>query len=250
MSPGFVLRKPEVFAHGDSIVTIAVLFDMDGVLVDSEPIINAAAIRALAEFGIQARPEDFEPFVGAGENRYVGGVAELHGHAFVPEMKRRTYDWYLKLLPGIGKAFPGAKELIERLVGQGILCAVASSADSVKVEANLIQVLGVPLDRFAAIVTGEDVVRRKPHPDIFLEAARRLSVPSKACCVIEDAVNGVEAAKAAGMRCVAVATSFPGEALAAAGADLVRKAIGEIMLEDLQVLTPTSPQSPRGSQAG
>src|SRR5208283_5879542 len=72
---------------------IAVLFDMDGVLVDSEPIINAAAIRALAEFGIKARPEDFQPFVGAGENRYLGGVAELHGKTFVPEMKRRTYDW-------------------------------------------------------------------------------------------------------------------------------------------------------------
>ena len=83
------------------------------------------------------------------------------------------------------------------------------------------------------MVTGEDVSRRKPHPDIFLEAARRLDVPPEACCVIEDAVNGVEAAKAAGMRCVAVTTSFPAEALAAAGADVVRTAIGEITLEDL-----------------
>ena len=66
-------------------------------------------------------------------------------------------------------------------------------------------------------MTGEDVIRRKPYPDIFLEAARRLDVPPEACCVIEDAVNGVEAAKAAGMRCVAVTTSFPAEALAAAG---------------------------------
>ena len=189
----------------------AVLFDMDGVLVDSEPIINAAAIRALAEFGITARPEDFEPFVGAGEDRYLGGVAELHGKTYIPEMKRRTYDWYLKLLPGMGKAFPGAKDLVERLHRQGVVCAVASSADSVKVEANLTQVLGVRLDRFAAIINGEEVTRRKPYPDIFLEAARRLNVSPEACCVIEDAVNGVEAAKAAGMRCVAVTTSFPAE---------------------------------------
>ena len=211
----------------------AVLFDMDGVLVDSEPIINAAAIRALAEFGISARPEEFEPFVGAGENRYVGGVAELHGRAFVPEMKHRTYNWYLKLLPSMGKAFPGAKYLIDRLSRQGVSCAVASSADRIKVEANLTQVLGVPLDRFAAIVTGEDVTRRKPYPDIFLEAARRLDVSPETCCVIEDAVNGVVAAKAAGMRCVAVATSFPAEILVAAGADVVRTGIGEIALEDL-----------------
>jgi HAD superfamily hydrolase (TIGR01509 family) len=211
----------------------AVLFDMDGVLVDSEPIINAAAIRALAEFGVEARPEDFEPFVGAGEDRYVGGVAELHGKAYVLEMKRRTYDWYLKLLPGMGKAFPGAKNLVELLHQHGIACAVASSADRVKVEANLKTVLEVPLDRFAAIVTGEDVVRRKPHPDIFLEAARRLGLPGETCCVVEDAIHGVQAAKAAGMRCVAVATSFSAEALAAAGADLVRPAIAGITLDDL-----------------
>ncbi len=213
----------------------AVLFDMDGVLVDSEPIINAAAIRALAEFGIQARAEDFQPFVGAGEDRYVGGVAELHGQTYVPQMKHRTYDWYLKLLPSMGKAFPGARDLVEYLHRLGIPCAVASSADRIKVEANLTTVLQVPLDRFAALVTGEDVFRRKPHPDIFLEAARRLDVPPEACCVIEDAVNGVEAAKAGGMRWVAVTPSFPAEALAAAGADLVRTGIGEITLEDLRM---------------
>jgi beta-phosphoglucomutase len=76
-------------------------------------------------------------------------------------------------------------------------------------------------------------VRRKPHPDIFSEAARRLGVSADACCVVEDAVNGVQAAKAAGMRCVAVTTSFPCEALAAAGADLVRTAIAEVTLDDL-----------------
>lgn len=211
----------------------AVLFDMDGVLVDSEPIINAAAIRALAEFGIAARPEDFEPFVGAGEDRYVGGVAELHGKPYVLEMKRRTYDWYLKLLPEMGKAFPGAKELVELLHAKGIACAVASSADRVKVEANLTTVLGVPLELFSAIITGEDVVRRKPHPDIFLETARRLGRRSDECCVVEDAINGVQAAKAAAMRCVAVTTSFSAAALAAAGADLVRNAIAAITPEDL-----------------
>jgi HAD superfamily hydrolase (TIGR01509 family) len=213
----------------------AVLFDMDGVLVDTEPLICAAAIRGLAEFGIEAQPEDFEPFVGAGEDRYVGGVAELHGKPYVPEMKHRTYDWYLKLLPEMGTAFPGAKNLVELLQRQGIACAVASSADLIKVEANLETVLGIPLKKFSAIVTGEDVVRRKPHPDIFLEAARRLGLSSDVCCVVEDAIHGVEAAKTAGMRCVAVATSFPAEALAAAGADLVRSAIAEITLDDLQV---------------
>jgi len=211
----------------------AVLFDMDGVLVDSEPIISAAAIRALAEFDIHAKPEDFLPFVGAGEDRYVGGVAELHGKTFLPEMKRRTYDWYLKLLPTMGKAFPGAKDLIELLRQRGIRCAVASSADRIKVNANLTQVLGISPDSFAAVVTGEDVARRKPHPDIFLEAARRINASAESCCVVEDAIHGVEAAKAAGMRCVAVATSFSRDALLAAGADCVRPAISSISVDDL-----------------
>ena len=212
----------------------AVLFDMDGVLVDSEPIINAAAIQALAEFGVQAKPEDFIPFVGAGEDRYVGGVAELHGKPYVLEMKRRTYECYLELLPSRGQAFPGARRLAESLPGQGIAVAVASSADRIKVEANLCTVLGVSLSLFGSIVTGEDVTRRKPHPDIFLEAARRLGIPAANCCVIEDAVNGVQAAKAAGMRCIAVTTSFPAPELTAAGADLVRPAIADITPADIQ----------------
>ena len=156
--------------------TTAVLFDMDGVLVDSEPIINAAAIRALAEFGITARPEDFEPFVGAGEDRYVGGVAELHGQTFVPEMKHRTYDWYLKLLPSMGKAFPGARDLVELLHQGGIPCAVASSADRVKVEANLTTGAG----RSARSFRGHRDRRGRCPPQAasghFSEAARRLDV--------------------------------------------------------------------------
>ena len=87
-------------------------------------------------------------------------------------------------------------------------------------------------------MTGEDVFRRKPHPDIFLKAAGRLNVPPQACCVIEDAVNGVEAAKAAGMRCVAVTTSFPAQSLAGVGADVVRATIREVTPEDLGVDRP------------
>jgi HAD superfamily hydrolase (TIGR01509 family) len=189
----------------------------------------------LAEFGVQAQPDDFKPFVGAGENRYVGGVAEKHGKIFVPEMKHRTYEWYLKLLPERGKAFPGARELIERLNARHIACAVASSADRIKVEANLTQALKVSLDRFRAIVTGEDVKRLKPNPDIFLEAARRLGVLPAACCVIEDAIHGIEAAKAAGMRAIGVTTSFTAEALRDAGADEVNVAIGEISLSNLGI---------------
>ena len=89
-------------------------------------------------------------------------------------------------------------------------CAIASSADRIKVEANL-RKIGLPMETWQAVVTAEDVERRKPDPALFLKAAERLGVPPASCTVVEDAVNGVAAAKAAGMRCVAVATSFPSE---------------------------------------
>jgi len=78
-----------------------VIFDMDGVLVDSEKFICRAAIAMFAEHGLEVRPEDFRPFVGAGENRYIGGVAEKYGlHLNLPEAKERTYRFYEEFTRG------------------------------------------------------------------------------------------------------------------------------------------------------
>jgi len=214
--------------------TRAVLFDMDGVLIDSEPLICRAAIDGLAEFGVHAQPADFLPFVGAGEDRYIGGVAEAYGKAYVLEMKHRVYARYLELVARDGRPFPGVPELLGILHERTIPFAVASSADRVKVDANL-QALGVPRAWFGAVLTGDDAVHKKPAPDLYLAAAARLGVPPAACCVVEDAVNGVEAAGAAGMRCAAVATSFPAERLRAAGAQIVRASLAELTLADLGV---------------
>ena len=210
----------------------AVLFDMDGVLADSEPLINAAAIAMFKELGLDAKPADFLPFVGAGENRYIGGVAERHQFPLdLPAAKRRTYEIYLELVPQRLHEFPGARDLVLACRQAGLRTAVASSADAIKLEANLAQI-GLRRETWDAVVTAEDVTARKPAPDIFLEAARRLGVAPERCVVIEDAVNGVQAARAAGMRCVAVASSFPAGALGAA--DLVRTTIAEITLGDLR----------------
>src|SRR6266498_1870964 len=91
----------------------AVIFDMDGVLVDSEPLINAAAIAMFKEKGLDVQPDDFLPFVGAGEDRYIGGVAEHYGFPLdVTEAKRRTYEIYLDLVPSELEAFPGVLEVV------------------------------------------------------------------------------------------------------------------------------------------
>jgi HAD superfamily hydrolase (TIGR01509 family) len=212
----------------------AVIFDMDGVLTDSEPVINAAAIAGLREYGIDPKAEDFAPFVGTGEDRYIGGVAAQYGLRYVPEMKRRVYEIYLEILPGMIRAFPGVHELLRVLQARDIRLAVASSADRVKVEANL-RAIGVDLGGFGAIVVGEDVEHKKPAPDIFLAAARRLGVPPGECCVVEDAVHGVQAAKAAGMRCVAVEQSFAAALLEAAGPEVIRRTLADVTLADLGI---------------
>jgi HAD superfamily hydrolase (TIGR01509 family) len=171
------------------------------------------------------------PFVGAGEDRYIGGVAEqygfpLDGHA----AKRRTYEIYLDLAPLQLKVFPGVPDLLDKCRTAGLQIAVASSADEIKVRANLKEI-GLPLDFWDTIVVGEDALRKKPAPDAFLFAAEKLGVKPSECVVVEDAVNGVRAAKAAGMRCVAIATSFSPDKLQEA--EVIRDSIAKVSLSDL-----------------
>jgi len=193
-----------------------IIFDMDGVLVDSEPFICEAAIRMFAEHGLTVQPEDFVPFVGAGEDRYIGGPAEKYGFAVdIERDKARTYDIYGEIVKGRLEPLDGVQEFIARARACGLMLAVASSADTIKIETNL-QEIGVPVSTFDAVVSGLDVVHKKPNPEIFLTAARKLGLSPEECLVVEDAVNGVAAAKAAGMRCLALTTSFTRDELAGA----------------------------------
>lgn len=185
----------------------AVIFDMDGVLVDTEPVINAAAIMGLREFGVEAHPEDFVPFIGAGEVRYIGGVAEKYGVPYQPEMKGRVYEIYLEIVDEKLKTYPGVNTCLAHLKSEGVLLALASSADLIKINANL-RVAGIPQDMFSVILSAEDVVHKKPSPEIYLKAAARLKIPPRQCFVVEDALNGIQSAKAAGMMCIAISNTF------------------------------------------
>ena len=209
----------------------AVIFDMDGVLVDSESLINSAAVAMFKEKGLIVQPEDFLPFVGAGEDRYIGGVAEKYSFPLdLTVAKKRTYEIYLDLVPAGLEAFPGVHALLTSCRAAGLLIAVASSADKIKVNANL-QKIGLPIKFWDAVVWGEVVQHKKPAPDIFLFAANKLGVNPNECTVVEDAVNGVESAQAAGMRCIAVAHTFSADRLRAA--DLIREKILDVELSDL-----------------
>jgi HAD superfamily hydrolase (TIGR01509 family) len=208
----------------------AVIFDMDGVLVDSEPLINRAAVQMFHERGdTQVRPEDFTPFVGGGEDRYIAGVAAAHDITLdVAVAKARTYAIYLDIVDEL-HPYPGAVDLVYacRLLAP---VAVASATDRIRLVANLAAAT-LPVDSWDVVVDGEDVAHKKPAPDAFLLAAARLEMDPSLCTVVEDSVNGVHAAKSAGMRCVAVAQTFPAAGLGEA--DLVRPTIGAITLTDL-----------------
>ncbi len=209
----------------------AVIFDMDGVLTDSEPLICAAAMEMFRRRGLTVHADDFLPFVGAGENRYIGGVAEKYGMDLdIADAKAQTYALYLAMVPDHLNAFPGAVAFVHACRADGRACAVASSADRIKIDANL-RKIGLPPASWQAVIGAEDSERRKPHPDLFLKAAARMGVVPARCTVIEDAVNGIAAAKAAGMRCVAVASSFPTARLG--DADLVVKCIADLTTSDL-----------------
>ncbi len=190
-----------------------VLFDMDGVLVDSEAYICKAAIMMFKEKGLEVQPEDFLPFVGAGENRYIGGVAEkYHFPVDIDEVKARTYQIYGEIIKGKLEPLEGVTDFIAACKQKGLKIAVATSADEVKMKANLAEI-GIPVETFDAAVNGLMIKHKKPDPEIFITAAHLLGLQPEECLVVEDAINGVEAGKRAGAKVLAIMSSFTREQL-------------------------------------
>jgi HAD superfamily hydrolase (TIGR01509 family) len=208
-----------------------VIFDLDGVLAISEPLLAEAAIQLFAEKGHAMTAEDFRPFIGMGEDRYIAGAAAARGIALdLARDKARLYEIYMRVIRGRLQPLPGAREFVRECRRRGLAIAVASGADRVKVAANL-QEIRLPESDFDTIVDGTEVDHKKPAPDIFLEACRRLGLPPPSCLVIEDAVSGVSAARAAGMRCLALTTSFAPPDLA--GADWIAPDLAHVPHEAL-----------------
>ena len=209
-----------------------VIFDMDGVLCDSEDLMAEAAAAMFAEgYGVTVHPDEFRPFRGMGEDRYLGGVARQHGVVLdLATDKNRAYEIFLQRIPGRLQPLPGAREFIAICRAQGCKLAVATSADRMKLNGMLPEI-GVPHRLFDAIVTGSDVTRKKPDPEIFLTAARLLNLPAPQCLVVEDAASGVQAAKSAGSRCLALTTSLDASTLRGLGADWVASDLAGVPAE-------------------
>jgi len=197
----------------------AVLFDMDGVLVDSEELIaQAARMMFLEKYSAEIPRKAFYPYVGAGEDRFLGGPAAEYGLGIdLPAAKARTYEFYDTLATQYLEILPGAVEYLHACRELGLKIALASAADLTKVLINL-RILGIDAEFFDALVTGSNVERKKPFPDIYLVAAKNVGVEPGRCLVVEDAVNGIRAGVAAGASCLGLTTSFPEKELRKAGA--------------------------------
>ncbi|MGQ9567571.1 MAG: HAD family hydrolase [Anaerolineae bacterium] len=208
----------------------AVIWDMDGVLVDSGEAHYAAWTRLFQEEGIPYSREQFLQTFGQRNDRI---LRTLLGPD-LPEERLRELDarkeaYYRQLIPSRVRLLPGAGELLHALQEAGARQAVGSSGPRANVEATLAALGLRPF--FQALVAAEDVAEGKPAPDVFLVAAERLGVPPRRCVVLEDAAVGVQAALAAGMRCLAVATTRPPKELSAA--HRVVASLLEVRAEDL-----------------
>jgi HAD superfamily hydrolase (TIGR01509 family) len=199
----------------------AFVFDLDGVLVDSEQVWDAARRDVVAERGGTWREEATRDMLGMSAPEWSRYVVERLGvdltpeqvNAAVVEAMLREYEERLPLLPG-------AQEAVERMAERWPL-GLASSSNRPVIDL-VLERMGVT-DRFAATVSSEEVGRGKPAPDVYLEAARRLGVDATACAAVEDSENGIRSAHAAGMRVLAIPNPhFPPapDALALADAQL------------------------------
>jgi cytidine deaminase len=148
-----------------------------------------------------------------GENRYIGGVAEKYNvNLNIKKAKTRTYQIYEIITRGQLDPLPGAIEFVTICRKKGLKLALATSADRIKMEVNL-KAIGLTKDDFHSTINGLEVKRKKPFPDIYIKAAKNLGLKTEDCLVVEDAVSGVRAAKAADCKCLAVTTSFDKAAL-------------------------------------
>lgn len=181
----------------------AVLFDLDGTLVDSEPNYYEAGRRLLATRGVTLTWEQHERYVGISTRETLTDWRERYGlREEVADLLAEQDRIYLGLARTSTEAYPRMRELVELLHVAGVPLAVASGSSREAIGAVL---AGTGLaDRFTLYVSADEVARGKPAPDVFLETARRLGTAAADCVVLEDSGPGVRAARAAGMRCVAI----------------------------------------------
>jgi HAD superfamily hydrolase (TIGR01509 family) len=193
----------------------AVIFDMDGVIVDSEPLHERAFLEIFAELGYAANHGiEFRDYYGRSDRAlWEEFIARHHPPQPLAELIVRKQDRLMEILARERPIFPGVVELMQRLAPRYQLAVASGSPHPV---IDLILSIQDIRRFFPVVVSVTDVGRSKPAPDVFLRAAELLGLAPAQCCVIEDAATGVESARSAGMEVIAITNSLPAEQLSRA----------------------------------
>jgi HAD superfamily hydrolase (TIGR01509 family) len=221
------------------------IFDVDGVIADTEPVNARVTIRVLADmFGLRGvKPEDFDAGIGKGAEKYVKAGADVHGLALSDEQIKAAADLRERyLIKAIQQeplpAFAGVLELINAALQRRDFRLAIATSGSLDLSRAILESAKVPYQKMV-YVTGSEITRKKPNPELFLTAARRMDIKPAHCVVIEDAPSGVQAAKAAGAKCIAVTNSTAAANLSQA--DLVCGSLEQIDLATIQKLIDKLP---------
>jgi HAD superfamily hydrolase (TIGR01509 family) len=206
----------------------AVVFDMDGVIVDSEQVWDEVRENLVADWGGHYSPEAQRAMMGMSSQEWSRYMHDELGLRQSPEeindeVVRRMLDRYQADLPLI----PGAVDAVRELA-QTLPLALASSSNRPLIDA-VLETAGIA-SCFAATVSSEEVARGKPSPDVYLEAARRLGVPPERCAAVEDSASGIRSARAAGMTVIAYPNPhYAPDAEALGQADTVIGSLGQLV---------------------
>lgn len=187
----------------------AVIFDLDGVIVDTAHYHFIAWQRLARELGVNFSEKENEQLKGVSRMKSLEIILEL-GKITLPEQKKieladKKNSWFVEYIKAVKpeEIFPGVREMLKKLKSQGIKIGLASSSKNADTVISLLEIK----DEFDAVVDGTMIVHTKPDPEIFLLAAKKLGIVPQNCLVFEDAEAGVEAALAAGMKCVGVGST-------------------------------------------
>lgn len=213
------------------------IFDIDGVIADTEAVNARATAKVFDELlGLKnVTRQDFEAGLGRGAEEYVKAGARAHGLELNAEQVRRAtalrQEYFLRILETEPlPPYPGVMDLIDAaLASENVKVGIATSGTLEKSRA-VLEATKVPYKRMV-YVNGSEIEKKKPDPELFLTAARRMGIALPRCVVIEDAPNGIQAAKAAGVKCIAVTNSASAEKLT--HADMVCDSIGQITIETI-----------------
>ncbi len=208
------------------------IFDWDGVIINSEECHRLGWERLAAEENRELPHGYFEKSFG---RRNVEIVPEILGwsqdNVEIARLAHRKEHHYRDIVRECGmQALPGVLDWLRRLTDAGVPCGIGSSTARANIDLSISLIGCAPF--FRCIVSAEDVTRGKPAPDIFINVASRLNVPPERCVVFEDAVFGLQAARNAGMRCVAVTTTHPADFLAP-HADRVVRRLDELSIDEI-----------------